>query len=736
MNPEQLSEANPAVDWDARRGGLVKRVLNQLESWSLRVERLVGRLLSDRNLNPLYHTGTITVFLLVILLVTGIYLTLFYQFGFDATYVAVAGIEANPVGRVVRAVHRYASAATLITAVIHAWRTFFMDRFRGARWVAWVTGVVSVSLVWLAGVTGYWMIWDVTAGPLNQSLIDLIGWVPGADGFIINTLNPELAGSGWVFLVLVITAHVVVSGLIGLMLWYHLRRLNRARWMPPAQWMWVSAGVLIAAAVVVPVGMLPALDPANRAAMVEVDLWFLAYLPAALRSPQLLWTAVLLVMILGAAVPWLLRRRLPPPVIVDAVRCTGCTLCFIDCPYLAVTMERQDDGELLAVIDPRLCVSCGICIGSCPPLAISFDGRPPEEAWPSTEAGTSLTYVCERHLQHHPAEGNGTVVPVTCVGMVHPDEVLAMLDGGAADVRLIGCPPDDCANREGNEWTQARLSRERRPKSRETLDLDRVRFDWRAPGDPPPAKPTGFREPVPARRWRSLLPITVLFALLLAGQILLTFVSVDAFGTDSAVFELSVKHRAGAPIEGAEPFNGGGTDEMRVEVLVDGVVAFDRSYDGQTVSEFEQIVLSPGFHEVLVVLEEDESQVVVFEEGRVFENREVLAVTVVDSTEGPSAERGEELFTTAVIRGGAGCRVCHSLREGDDGVGPSLAGVAARATGRVPGLSAEEYLRQSILDPDAYVVDGYRSGQMRPDVGARLTDSELADLISYLLTLR
>ena len=238
MDLERLRQDHSAVDWDARQGGVVKRWLTRFERWSLAVERLVGRLIRDRNLNPLYHTGTITVFLLVLLLVTGIYLTLFYQFGFEATYEAVAGMEENPLSRVIRAIHRYASAATLVTAVIHAWRTFFMDRFRGARWVAWVTGVVSVMLVWLAGVTGYWMIWDVTAGPLNQTLIDLIGRIPGGQTFIVNTLDRAFAGSGWVFLVLVITAHVLVSAIIGLMLWYHLRRLNRVRWLPPAHWMW------------------------------------------------------------------------------------------------------------------------------------------------------------------------------------------------------------------------------------------------------------------------------------------------------------------------------------------------------------------------------------------------------------------------------------------------------------------------------------------------------------------
>ncbi|MDF1594794.1 MAG: hydrogenase iron-sulfur subunit [Acidimicrobiia bacterium] len=743
MNTERLNELQPAVDWDARQGGVVKRWLNRFESWSLAVERLVGRFVRDQNLNPLYHTGTITVFLLVLLLLTGIYLTLFYQFGFDATYVAVAGIESNPVGRIIRAVHRYASAATLITAVIHAWRTFFMDRFRGARWTAWVTGVASVSLVWLAGVTGYWMIWDVTAGPLNQSLIDLIDWVPGADAFIVNTLTPGFSGSGWVFLVLVITAHVLVSAIIGVMLWYHLRRLNRAHWLPPAHWMWVSGAVLLLAAIAMPVGMLPAMDVTERVGTLDLDLWFLTYLPAALRSPLLVWVAVATVTILGAAIPWLLRRRLPAPVVVDALRCTGCTLCFVDCPYTAITMGRQETGDLLAIVDPRKCVSCGICIGSCPPLAISFDGKPPETGWPLVHPefreGAEVSYVCERHLQQGARDVSGIVIPVTCVGMIHPDEVEAVLFAGASRVRLIGCPPDDCSNREGNEWAQARLTGQRRPKAHEGLDLDRVEFDWRAPGNSPTVNaPVRFREVVPPPHWKRLLPVSMMIGLLVVGQLMLTFVRVDAFGDDSAVVEVSMKHRVGAAIEGspapAGAFGGSGT---RLEVLIDGAVALDRSYGGSAVTVFEQVEVTPGWHEVLVVVDDGGlRQMLVFEESRIIEEREIISITVSDALGDADPERGEDLFRAAAIRGGAGCRVCHSVREGDDGVGPSLAGVGARAGDRVPGVPAEEYLRQSILQPDQYIVEGFPSGQMRADAGEDLTDIELADLVAYLLTLR
>ncbi len=54
----------------------------------------------------------------------------------------------------------------------------------------------------------------------------------------------------------------------------------------------------------------------------------------------------------------------------------------------------------------------------------------------------------------------------------------------------------------------------------------------------------------------------------------------------------------------------------------------------------------------------------------------------------------------------AGCLACHAL--GREGLrAPDLAGIGAEASGRAAGLSAEEYLRESIVNPCAYVVQGY-----------------------------
>ena len=99
------------------------------------------------------------------------------------------------------------------------------------------------------------------------------------------------------------------------------------------------------------------------------------------------------------------------------------------------------------------------------------------------------------------------------------------------------------------------------------------------------------------------------------------------------------------------------------------------------------------------------------------------------------ARSGKEIFAERILGSNAGCITCHSLDPDTRLVGPSIAGVATRAASRQPGVSAEDYLRQSIVDPDAYVVDGFDDGRMPADWEDMLTPGEIEALVAYLLTL-
>ncbi len=102
------------------------------------------------------------------------------------------------------------------------------------------------------------------------------------------------------------------------------------------------------------------------------------------------------------------------------------------------------------------------------------------------------------------------------------------------------------------------------------------------------------------------------------------------------------------------------------------------------------------------------------------------------------ANRGKELFNKAVIgsKSAPGCITCHSLEPGKTLVGPSLAGVASRAETAVSGKSAEEYLRESIVTPDAFIAKGFPPGVMYQNYGKDLSEQEIADLVAFMLTLK
>jgi mono/diheme cytochrome c family protein len=81
------------------------------------------------------------------------------------------------------------------------------------------------------------------------------------------------------------------------------------------------------------------------------------------------------------------------------------------------------------------------------------------------------------------------------------------------------------------------------------------------------------------------------------------------------------------------------------------------------------------------------------------------------------------------------CANCHTLTNLDL-LGPGFEGIAERAATRVPGLSAEEYIRQSIVDPEAYIVEGnWPEGEVMPtNYAEAYSEQDINDLVAFLMT--
>ncbi len=777
------------VDWEQRENNWVRRFLNILERLSLAVEKPINRITNSPHLNPLYHTGTITVFLLIFISITGVYLLMFYQFGFDTSYLAVSIVQRSLVGRNIRAIHRYASDMAIIMALLHAWRMFFMDRFRGPRWLAWVTGMAMAVAIWFTGMTGYWMVADTRAQAINQVFVDLIARLPNGDAIILNHLVPLSDTSGWVLFVSLFFIHIGLPLLLILFMWLHIKRLHRGKILPPRYWIWLSMAFSAVAAILVPVGMLPKHNVLQLPGAMDIDVWYLAALPAALHiNPALFWALNFAILAIVTAIPWLLGDWARPklePIQVHDEKCIGCTLCAKDCPYQALSMVERDDGQphkYLAVVDPALCVSCGVCIGSCPTEALTLGPQPAEAVWTNTVARASrqsdkpvkVVFACERHIfqgakglmfdESHPGsleldDQHVEIVPLTCAAMAHPNLVTAALEAGASEVQVIGCPPEDCANREGNVWEELRLQRERQPKLKRQFAGAPISMDWVPPNDFRRAlnarehqpEATSYSFDLRSLSFRKLLPALGLFSLFMVILVALSLTPYRAFGDNQAAVEIQMAHRSGVPVwtealQAVDPaalkLETGAPPHLKVDV--DGETRVDKTYamkgkEAPLAHAYAMLYLKPGQHHVRVTLVDQKDQVepqVIFDDDITLQPRQIAPIIIKDvRIKGGNAKRGREIFFSGSIGDSVGCRVCHSIKPGERKVGPSLAGIATRAATRVPGLSAEEYISQSINDPSAYVVEGFPNA-MLPDMAQKLSAQEMDDIVAFLLTLK
>ncbi|GAA0803183.1 cytochrome bc1 complex cytochrome b subunit [Spirilliplanes yamanashiensis] len=117
--------------------------------------------------------GEIALFSFIILLLTGTFLTLFYdpsmrEIEYEGSYTALRGVEMSAAyassldlsfdvrgGLIMRQMHHWAALLFMASIVVHMARVFFTGAFRKPREANWAIGLILFLLGFLAGFTGY-----------------------------------------------------------------------------------------------------------------------------------------------------------------------------------------------------------------------------------------------------------------------------------------------------------------------------------------------------------------------------------------------------------------------------------------------------------------------------------------------------------------------------------------------------------------------------------------------------
>jgi cytochrome c oxidase subunit 2 len=101
----------------------------------------------------------------------------------------------------------------------------------------------------------------------------------------------------------------------------------------------------------------------------------------------------------------------------------------------------------------------------------------------------------------------------------------------------------------------------------------------------------------------------------------------------------------------------------------------------------------------------------------------------------PPSQSGGGNTDAAATFSSAGCNGCHTFQPANatGTVGPDLDNLTADAAKYGKGETPEQYVRESIVDPDKVVVSGYQPGVMPTTFGTSLSSAQIDALVSYLL---
>lgn len=464
--------------------------------------------------NPLRRLGALATWLLGWVLVSGLYVYVFYETSVDGAYRSVQALgEVQPwAGGLMRSLHRYASDALVIVTALHVAREWMLGRFRDFRAYSWCSGVPLPWLLVASGLVGYWMVWDQRALYVGTSALEWVGALPGVGSAAVRNFVDASALTDRLFSLLSFL-HIGVPLLLLAALWAHVLRLARPAVLPGRSLAVGLSAALLALSIVLPATSMAPADLSQAPQRIELDWFYLGVLPLADRAPLATWALLAAGTALLLGLPWLRRpgraAAKPAAAVVDPARCNGCSLCVADCPYEAVVMAPHANGRpgvRMAVVDAGRCAACGICAGACPsatpfrrgaPFATGIDlpQRPLaalraelDTALDRLEAAPSPRVVvlgCTHgaRLASAPVEPGTAMLAAPCTAQWPPVFIEYALRRGADGVLLTGCPPDDCAWRLGARWTAERLAGRRQPWPRAQVPRERVRLHWAARED-------------------------------------------------------------------------------------------------------------------------------------------------------------------------------------------------------------------------------------------------------------
>ena len=123
--------------------------------------------------------GGISVFLGLLLGLTGVLLMFRYDASIERAYLSIQELETTVIfGSLIRSIHHWSANLLVITTFLHLLRVFYTGGYKKGRTLNWFIGILLMLLVLAFNFTGYLLPWDQLAYWASTVSTSLLGYIP------------------------------------------------------------------------------------------------------------------------------------------------------------------------------------------------------------------------------------------------------------------------------------------------------------------------------------------------------------------------------------------------------------------------------------------------------------------------------------------------------------------------------------------------------------------------------
>jgi len=171
---------------DTKKQGVIVSSLVGLRDWvddrlpiMAAWERHMSKYYAPKNFNFWYFFGVLSLVVLVIQLVSGIFLTMHYTNSAEAAFASVEYIMRDvEFGWIIRYIHSTGASAFFIVVYLHMFRGLMYGSYKKPRELIWVFGMAIFLILMMEGFMGYVLPWGQMSYWGANVIVSLVGAIP------------------------------------------------------------------------------------------------------------------------------------------------------------------------------------------------------------------------------------------------------------------------------------------------------------------------------------------------------------------------------------------------------------------------------------------------------------------------------------------------------------------------------------------------------------------------------